>query len=170
LRVVLDSRLRTPPKSRIAQVTRAARTLIVHGPKASAARRRALTAAGVSLAQVAVDHRGRLSLDAALEALREVGVATLLVEGGPTVHGAFLDGGLVDRFWIALAPKLLADADALPLAAGGPRARIADALPLRIERVRHVGPDLLIEGSLSRPPTLRAPTPRARRARTRATG
>src|SRR6185503_17528479 len=102
-----------------------------------------LAAKGVELREVAVDRSGRISIVAALAALHDAGVSTLLVEGGPTIHGAFLDAGVVDRIWIALAPKLLADAAALPLAIGRPRARIADALPLTIERVRRLGPDLL---------------------------
>ena len=178
LRVVLDSRLRTPAKSCVARATsgtRAApRTLILHGPKAPAARRRALQRAGVELREVAVERSGRLSIAGVLRVLSAAGVATLLVEGGPTVHGAFLDAGVVDRVWIALAPKLLADAAALPLAAGKPRRRILDALPLRFERVRRLGPDLLIEGSLSPARTTGrrspAPKPRPRRARTRRTG
>lgn len=173
LRVVLDSRLRTPKKSRIAQVGIGLRTLIVHGPKAPASKRRALADAGVALLEVGVDRRGRLRLDHVLRALHELGVAQLLVEGGPTVHGAFLDAGVVDRVWIALAPALLGDPQALPLAAGRARARIADAVPVRSLRVRRLGPDLLIEGSLPRPrrpPQPRPPTARRRRARARRTG
>jgi len=169
LRVVLDSRLRTPPKSRIAKVGRGLRTLIIHGPKAPASKRRALSDAGVALLEVAVDRRGRLRLDAALHALRELGVEALLVEGGPTVHGAFLDAGAVDRVWIALAPVLLGDPQALPLAAGHARASIAEAIPVRSLRVRRLGPDLLIEGSLP-PARPRPAAARAGRARARRTG
>ena len=167
LRVVLDSRLRTPPKSRIAKVGSGLRTLIVHGPKAPASKRRALSTAGVALLEVGVDRKGRLRLEAVLHALRELGVVELLVEGGPTVHGAFLDAGAVDRVWIALAPMLLGDPLALPLAAGRARASIADAIPVRFLRVRRLGPDLLIEGSLPSP-QLRPRSARRQPARARA--
>ena len=148
LRVVLDSRLRTPAESRIVQAGPGLRTLILHGPKAQLRKRRALAAAGVALLGLGVDRDGRLRLDAVLRALHELGVEELLVEGGPTVHGAFLDAGVVDRVWIALAPALLGD---------------ARALPLRFTRVRRLGPDLLIEGSLS--PAATTPRGAPRRAR-----
>jgi diaminohydroxyphosphoribosylaminopyrimidine deaminase/5-amino-6-(5-phosphoribosylamino)uracil reductase len=167
LRVVLDSRLRTPAESRVVQAGPGLRTLILHGPKARLGKRRALAAAGVALLGLGVDRHGRLRLDAVLRALHELGVEELLVEGGPTVHGAFLDAGVVDRVWIALAPALLGDARALPLAAGHARERIADALPLRFTRERRLGPDLLIEGSLSPAEATPRGSRRAREGRTR---
>ncbi len=41
---------------------------------------------------------------ALLPALRRRGVARLLVEGGPAVAAAFLNGGVVDRAWVFVAP------------------------------------------------------------------
>jgi diaminohydroxyphosphoribosylaminopyrimidine deaminase / 5-amino-6-(5-phosphoribosylamino)uracil reductase len=72
--------------------------------------------------------------------LRELsarGVGTLLVEGGPTIHAAFLRAGLVDEARIFLAPKLLSGADDPNRA---PR--------LKTPRVRRVGDDWLVEGVL----------------------
>ncbi|MDE2509740.1 MAG: dihydrofolate reductase family protein, partial [Elusimicrobia bacterium] len=48
---------------------------------------------------------------AAMRDLAAQGVGTVLVEGGPTIHAAFLRAGLVDEVRIFLAPKLLSGAD-----------------------------------------------------------
>ncbi len=50
------------------------------------------------------------ALRAALKNLARRGVGTLLIEGGPTIHAAFLRAGLVDEARVFLAPKLLSGA------------------------------------------------------------
>ena len=50
-------------------------------------------------------------LRAALRDLAAQGVGTVLVEGGPTIHAAFLRAGLVDEARVFLAPKFLSGAD-----------------------------------------------------------
>jgi diaminohydroxyphosphoribosylaminopyrimidine deaminase/5-amino-6-(5-phosphoribosylamino)uracil reductase len=87
---------------------------------------------------------GRVDLAAVLEELGRRGVASVLVEGGPTLLGDAVERGLVDRFVFYIAPKLLGS--------GGPGAvaalvapTIADARDLRVGSVRHVGADLRIE-------------------------
>jgi len=54
--------------------------------------------------QVARDARGRPELSAMLTELAKRKVTRLLVEGGATVHAAFLDRGLADRLEIFTAP------------------------------------------------------------------
>jgi len=149
LRVVLDARLRTGLGRKVAHTGRGLRTLIVHGPKAPAARARALRARGVELCEVAVDRRGRLDVRAVLRALQARKVKQVLLEGGARVHGAFLDAGAVDRVAIFIAPTLIGDPDAIPLAHGKPRRFIADALRLQAPRLRRLGRDVLIEGAVA---------------------
>jgi diaminohydroxyphosphoribosylaminopyrimidine deaminase/5-amino-6-(5-phosphoribosylamino)uracil reductase len=76
-------------------------------------------------------------LRGALRDLARMGVGTVLVEGGPTIHAAFLRAGLVDEARVFLAPKLLSGADD-PNAA--PR--------LKAPRLTKVGQDWLVQGVL----------------------
>ncbi len=87
-----------------------------------------------------VVYRARTSaaLRAALQDLARRGVGTLLVEGGPTIHAAFLRAGLVDEARVFLAPKLLSgalDPNAAP--------------KIKTPRVARLGEDWLITGVLS---------------------
>jgi riboflavin biosynthesis pyrimidine reductase len=50
---------------------------------------------------------GRVDLTALLSSLREEGVSALLCEGGPTLHGALQELGLVDELFLTIAPKLV---------------------------------------------------------------
>jgi diaminohydroxyphosphoribosylaminopyrimidine deaminase/5-amino-6-(5-phosphoribosylamino)uracil reductase len=148
LRVVLDARLRTPLSSKLARVTPELRTLIFHGPRAGVRRRAEFARRGVALSQVPLDADGRLRLPNVLRELSRRDVARLLVEGGSRVHGAFLDQGLADRVALFIAPRILGDARALPLATRKGALGLGAALTLSAVRVRRMGGDLLIEGAL----------------------
>lgn len=147
IRVVLDSQLRMPDTARMLTVASSAPTWVFHAFDAPAERRDALLRGGAKLHAVAcVD--GRLDLHEVLRELARRDVTRLLVEGGPTLHGALLDAGLVDRAAVFVAPRLLGDAQALPLSIGRPRERMLEALVLSGVTKRSFGEDLLIEGTL----------------------
>jgi len=147
LRVVLDSRGRLPPTSRLAATARAEPTLLLTTPAAPPERLAPLEAAGVEVAVLAA-RGGRVDPTAALEALAARGVRHVLLEGGAEVAAAFAAAGAVDRVWAFVAPKLIGGAAAPgPLGGEGP-ARVADALALEGLTARPVGEDVLLEGHL----------------------
>lgn len=114
VRVVLDSHLRLPPTSKLAQgAANVAPTWVVTLTSADAARAEALSALGVQILRVDPDDTGRLSIQAALTALAGQGITRLLVEGGPTVATGFLKAGLVDQIEWFRAPMLIGG-DGLP--------------------------------------------------------
>ena len=84
----------------------------------------------------------RLNLAAALRALRERGIMSLLCEGGPTVAGHLLAEGLVDRFHWIVAPRFLRGPSAV---AAFTTTALANAL-LQIDRVEQLGADALVSG------------------------
>ena len=152
LRVVLDSELRTPLRSKLVRGARQTPTLILHGPGASGRRISQLTAAGVELAEVP-RRRGRqggLQLAAALHVLAERGVARLLVEGGSRVHGALLEAELVDAVAVFIAPRILGDPAGLPLADAGKAVSLRDAWTIEKPEIRRLGRDVLVRGALQR--------------------
>ncbi|MER6049040.1 bifunctional diaminohydroxyphosphoribosylaminopyrimidine deaminase/5-amino-6-(5-phosphoribosylamino)uracil reductase RibD [Streptomyces sp. NPDC001793] len=87
--------------------------------------------------------RGRgLSLPALLQALHARDVRSVLLEGGPTLAGAFLAAGLVDKVVGYLAPVLLGAGPAVVGDAG--ITTIAQALRLDVTDTARLGPDLRI--------------------------
>lgn len=85
------------------------------------------------------------SLDDVLDELGQRGVVQALVEGGPTVAGAFHRAGLVDRYVLYLAPALAGGDDAKPLLAGPGAPTIADLWRGRIRSVEQLAGDLRVE-------------------------
>ncbi len=147
LRVVLDSYLHTPPHARMLNGTSRAQTLIFHGPYPDAERANALRARGAQLWEVPRLEHG-LDLEAVLHELARRDVVRLLVEGGPRIHGALLDQGLVDYASVFVAPRILGDGEGMPLALGRARERMSEALRIRHPLVRSFGDDMYIEGPL----------------------
>lgn len=114
LRVVLDSRLRLPPGSRLVSSTDAAGLLIVCGEAAPPEREAALAGRGVKVLRVGAGETG-LDLEAVLEALARRDATGVLVEPGPTLAAAFLKAGRVDRWTSFVAPDADVAADAVAL-------------------------------------------------------
>lgn len=92
-----------------------------------------------------------------LETLGGKGVVQVLVEGGPTVAGAFHRAGLVDRYVLYLAPALLGGDDARPVLAGPAAATIADAWRGRIDSVTRLGADVRIDLTAATPAAATTP-------------
>lgn len=122
LRVVIDSEGRTPADARVRDG--AARTWVV------------------TTAEVGATKEDRVDLDALMTGLYQRGVRAALLEGGPTLAGAFLAAGLVDKVIGYVAPKLLGAGPAA-LAEAGPRT-ISEVIDLEFIDITQVGPDLRI--------------------------
>jgi len=94
------------------------------------------------------DGSGRPPIAFVLEHLaRDRDVQSLLVEGGATIHGAFIKSGFVDRVALFVAPRLLGGG--IPIARGADLA-LGEALTLGPLTVRAVGEDLLITADVVR--------------------
>lgn len=144
LRVVADSRARTPSTARV--LSAEAPTLIVVTGDAPAPRVRRLERAGAEVI-VVVGDRGRLSVPAMLSALAERDVLTLLLEGGGTLAGSFAAAGLIDRFVLYLAPAVMGGEGTRSLLEGWAAPTITAMPRLVIEEVRRLGEDLRVIAS-----------------------
>jgi diaminohydroxyphosphoribosylaminopyrimidine deaminase / 5-amino-6-(5-phosphoribosylamino)uracil reductase len=137
LRVVLDSRLRTPSDSRVLQ--REGRVLIV-GVVDDADRRRSLERQGAEVCIVAA-HEGRPDLAAVLRLLAERGANEIWVEAGAVLAGTFVRQRLFDELVVYLAPCLLGG-DARPLLQLPVLQSLDEKVELRFTDVRQIGGDL----------------------------
>jgi diaminohydroxyphosphoribosylaminopyrimidine deaminase/5-amino-6-(5-phosphoribosylamino)uracil reductase len=150
LRVVLDSRLRTPLTAKLVTTARDVATLVLHARGASRARVVALAARGVLLAQVKKARRGHgLDMQAVLRELVRRGVVRLLVEGGAQVHAGLLEAGLVDAAAVFVAPRILGDMQAIPLVASNVPRSLTAAFVLERPEVVRLGDDVLFRGDIS---------------------
>jgi diaminohydroxyphosphoribosylaminopyrimidine deaminase/5-amino-6-(5-phosphoribosylamino)uracil reductase len=87
-------------------------------------------------------------VQAALEALGARDVASILLEGGPRLAGAFLDAGEIDEVRLFLAPLLLGGRSARDPIEGEGVERISDAIRAETLDCEQVGQDVLITARL----------------------
>ena len=75
-------------------------------------------------------------------------VVKLLVEGGAGIHGTLLREGLADRAALFMAPKILGDDEAIPLARAGSKERMLDAWCVDRPSYEVLGDDILVQGEI----------------------
>jgi diaminohydroxyphosphoribosylaminopyrimidine deaminase/5-amino-6-(5-phosphoribosylamino)uracil reductase len=134
LRVVVDTNATVKPGARV--LDDAAPTLIAVAEDADAAHLPEDVVVRLPRAE------GGLSVPALLAALCERDVRSVLLEGGPTLAGAFVRAGAVDKVVGYLAPALLGAGPAALRDAG--ITTIAQALRLDVAEVERIGPDVRI--------------------------
>lgn len=147
LRIVVDSRLRTPPEAALLHGDSRAGTVIATTADAPQAAEATLRAAGAEVLRVpgaspAVDLRQLLCL------LGARGVQSILLEGGGRLNHAAWQAGIVDRVSWFLAPLLLGGSG-IPSFCGAGVARLSDAFRLQDVRIERLGDDVLVEGEVT---------------------
>ena len=102
MRVVFDRRLRTPATARLLSTIERGPVVIVSTARACNAapdRLRALEDAGARVIVPAGE-----DLAASIQALEPLGVTSIVMEGGPTLHRAALDADIVDAVHVYITP------------------------------------------------------------------
>lgn len=144
LRVVLDSRLKLSPWSKLAQSAQEIPTLVFTAAEGSnKTNAGALEACGVEIVGTARDAIGRPRLDEVLAKLAGRGITRLLVEGGASVHASFLDHGLADRLAVFSAPLVLGGSGR-PAVETLSAFSLSEAPRFKITGRRSLGGDLLV--------------------------
>ncbi len=135
LRIIMDSRLRTPPAARI--LAKPGRVLLFSASD-DGARRHALEEQGATIEQLA---HAQAPLERVLSRLAELEINELLVEAGPTLAGAIVHAGFADELLLYVAPVLLGP-QARPLLKLPALAELAQGRRFTIIESQPVGVDL----------------------------
>lgn len=142
MRVILDTHLRLPARSRLAATARNAPTLVVAGPDAPNEASLRLADLGVVIERVGLDADGRVDLNEALRALSVRGVTRVFSEGGPRVAARLIALGLADDVALITADKPLAR-PGVPALADEARAALLDPSRYRLFETMVYGADTM---------------------------
>lgn len=142
LRAIVDSRLRTPLRSKIAKSARndvvVFTTQSPDSPKA-----RALQRAGVEVVRVPA-RGGRVDLGAVIRELGKREILNVLLEAGAELNGAALKAGIVDKMILFYAPKIIGTGG-VPMASMA-STRFAKSPSLQNLKFTKSGSDFVITG------------------------
>jgi diaminohydroxyphosphoribosylaminopyrimidine deaminase/5-amino-6-(5-phosphoribosylamino)uracil reductase len=107
----------------------------------------ALSSSGAEVIVATGEHE-QARVKSALEQLGESGIASILLEGGPHLAGAFYDAGAVDELRLFMAPKLIGGRGARSIVEGVGIEKVDDALEAIDWRWKASGRDLLVTARL----------------------
>ena len=148
IRIVLDTNLKISSGANVIKRNDDRRTWVFCGPSAPSGKIGKLRERGVEVLQVAVGETGRLDLAEVLKMLASRQVTSLLVEGGATVHGAFLRAGLVDHIHFFYASLIAGDGGTAVIQGVQTDGGREDAIRLDNISRRRLGDDLMISGDV----------------------
>ena len=147
IRVIADTKLRTPLSSTVVQTARETPTWIVTAVS-DTGRKKAYEDAGCRVLSVPAKE-GELDLQAMMQRLGEEKVDSVMVESGGTLAWSFLKAGLVNRVQAYIAPKIFGGAGAPTPVRGTGVDAPPEAFLLKKPEAVWLGEDLLLEYEVS---------------------
>lgn len=145
IRVVVDSKLRTPPNANLVRTAGKIPTWIACTPRAPRRSEQRLRAHGCRVLRLRQDSSGLVSLTSLLDEFGTAQFSNVLLEGGGQLLGSFFDHKLIDEMHAYVCPLLIGGADAPGAWQGRGAARIHDALRLDGMRLRRLGSGWLVD-------------------------
>ena len=148
LRVIVDTRLRTPKSVNILNAELSSGTIIATTESDPRVHLR-YTRRGASIL-VCDDYYGRVSMKDLLLKLGAMGVQTILFEGGGRLAGNMLQLGLIDELVIFVAPKIIGSNGFAPFTLQGITS-MAQAVKFNFTDISRIGSDIVITARPERP-------------------
>ena len=148
VRVLVDGRGRVPASAKAFDGS--AQTLVATAPQTSGEIRAAWERAGAEVLVLEAGEDGRVPLDELVAELGKRELQTVLIEGGSSLAWSAVEGEVVDRLVLYLAPKLIGGVDAPGVLGGAGIRGIAEALPVSLRSIERVGDDVKMVADVHR--------------------
>ncbi|MDE5412033.1 bifunctional diaminohydroxyphosphoribosylaminopyrimidine deaminase/5-amino-6-(5-phosphoribosylamino)uracil reductase RibD [Alkalihalobacterium chitinilyticum] len=139
IRVILDSKLRTPLHSTVVTDT-SSNTWIFTTDCADNIKKEQLEQLGVTVLSLG----DNIEIEKLLDTLGDKGITSLFVEGGATVNSSFLKERAVNQVITYIAPKLIGGMSAPSSFGGEGFTAMSEVLELDFLKVEQIGPDIKI--------------------------
>ncbi len=147
VRLIFDSCLRIPLAARVLQDIEQSSTAIATTKVASHKKIEQLRSKWVEVL-VLPQKRKQVSIRRCLEELGNMGITSVLVEGGSELNANFLGEGLVNQVCLYIAPSLLGGQNAKGLLGGLSPKHLAEKVRVSNLHIQALGDDILITGDL----------------------
>lgn len=144
VRIILDSSASIPVDSKIVRTAREYRTIVVHTEKASGQSLKRLNALGVETLLCEADGSGHPDVACLCDELGSMGIDSILVEGGAETAWSFVSAGLVDEYYVFVAPKIIGGGNAKGPVGGDGFMKMCQAVPMAVADIALYGDDLEI--------------------------
>lgn len=146
MRIVVDSKARTPPDSQLVRTARLSPVMIACTSEADADAKSRLQHSGCECWICPPTPRGRVDLGELLVELGRRRITHLLVEGGSEILGSFVDVGQIDAVRIYMSPSVLGGNRATTPVGGFGIDGLRNRLRLSDWTLERLGDDLFFSG------------------------
>lgn len=146
IRIICDTRLRTPLDSNIVNTARDIRTIIATGNNAIS-RYDDYISRGCEMITVN-EKGGHIDITELMYMLAAMKIDSILLEGGGTLNFAALNAGVVNRVQAYIAPKIIGGKDSVSPVEGMGIAHMSDAVKLKNSVINRIGEDYMIESEV----------------------
>jgi riboflavin-specific deaminase-like protein len=143
--IILDTGLSLGLQRKLFTVQRKGRIIIVTGNKSKEKGRKIekLRQLGVEIIFAKVDRSGVINLRDAMKKILNLGINSILVEGGSKVFTAFLKSGLFDELRIFISPKVLGKG--IPAIGDLGIKSLSKSIALHVDECEMTGDDVVIK-------------------------
>lgn len=138
LRVVLDTKGRTPPDALV--LNDMTKTVVITAEGIG----RTYTGSHIEVVECKTDREGFIDLTYALDVLYHRGIRSLLVEGGGTIIWSFLNNKVVDDLYIFIGSCIIGGRETPTVAEGTGIRSDRDIIPLKIVEIKRIGSGVLL--------------------------
>ncbi len=148
VRIVLDTHLSISPKAKLLRQKSDAETILVTGKGIAADKLSSFNRDGLRVIQAEL-YNGMIGMDALMDQLGDLGIISLLIEGGSRVLNSAFRAGIVDKVFFFYAPKILGGDDGIPICSGPGPELMSQSIAVNDIDVHRFGDDVLIEGYIA---------------------
>lgn len=148
MRVIVDSRLRTPTGAKVIKDQNIAKTLITTTAHADSGKLSLLKGLGVDTLVIEEDTDHRVDLKKLFAELGRKNISSVLVEGGSAIITSLLRENLPDRVVIVIAPKIIGKG--IEAVGDLGTKTIDESLRIAYRKILRKGADIILDGRIQR--------------------
>lgn len=148
-RIIVDSSLRIPLDSRVVQTAFKVPVIVAACMNVKSEKVMNLEKMGVKVLNID-DKDGKVDLKKLVMKLGEMGIDSILLEGGGTLNFSALNEGIVDKVQFYVAPKIIGGINAKTAVEGYGIKKLSKSFNVSFNEILKVGRDILIEGYIEK--------------------
>ena len=145
IRIIVDTKASISLYSQIVKTAKECRTILaVSGQQSAISKLEMLKSFNVEIL-CCEEKDGHVDINDLMNKLGEMGIDSLLLEGGATLNAAFLEAGCVDEVYAFIAPKIIGGVNSKSPIAGKGIDMMKDAIMLKDIKIEQFDNDILIK-------------------------
>lgn len=147
-RIIVDSKLKIPIEAKVFTNGDPQKTIVATTKRIDDAKVARVESMGAKILVIDEDEEGHVDLRELLHKLGEMQICSVLVEGGARLLTSFLRARLVDKFVIAIAPKIIGKG--IEAVGNLGIEDVSKAIKFSEVKTRKVGTDFIFEGWIAK--------------------